>query len=122
MSTVSPQYTVVAWVSEETIRQAFNEGRFLERVERGELTIRLMYYDTHLSKRQREKKNGDDSTRIRFTKCTRSQMVLFLDADGKPIAKAHRYKRRDGRLAGSGMVDPKWLVVDGLLLKPRLSP
>ena len=38
---------------------------------------------------------------------TQSQELHFLDADNNLVAKAHRFLRPDGKLAASGMVDPK---------------
>ena len=119
---MTPQYIQVDWVPVEIIQRAFNEGRFLERVAEGELTVRIMDYDTHLSKKQRKKMNHDARTTATVTKCTRSQMLLFRDKSNMSIALAHRYIRRDGTLGGSGKVNPHWIVVGNRLLKRRLSP
>ena len=56
--------------------------------------------------------NQDSRTLIDFTKCTRSQTVLYYHLSGDFLAKAHRYIRPDGELAGRVQVDPKTLVLD----------
>ena len=92
----------------------------MERSNRGELKRKVLDYNTHLSGRQRTKKNRDTRTKIRFTKCTRSQMILFSTLEGKPVAVAFQYLRPDGVLAGSGMADPKRLFLDdGTILAVR---
>jgi hypothetical protein len=44
---------------------------------------------------------------------TESQEVHFFDGDNNLVAKAHRFLRPDGRLAASGLVDPKRVFKDG---------
>ncbi len=39
--------------------------------------------------------------------CTKSQMVKYLDARGREVARAHRYLRKDGTIGASGLPDPK---------------
>ena len=46
---------------------------------------------------------------------TLSQMLKFYDSNGVVVAKAHRYLRPDGKLAASGMIDPKRVVRDGVM-------
>lgn len=49
---------------------------------------------------------------------TVSEMVAYLQADGRRIALVHQYRRPDGTLAASGRPDPKWLLVEGEILIP----
>ena len=106
----------VEWVSPEIIRQAFNEEQIIQRTDRGELRRRVLDYNTHLNGRQRTKMNRNSRTMVRFTKCTRSQIVLYSTLDGKPLALAHQYTRPDGELAGSGKADPKKLFLGNRIL------
>ena len=46
---------------------------------------------------------------------TESQEIHFIDADNNVVAKAHRFMRPDGKLAASGMIDPKRVFSDGKL-------
>ncbi len=44
--------------------------------------------------------------------CTRSQVIEILDgATGQLVAIVHQYLRPDGSIGGSGMRDPKALIV-----------
>lgn len=45
--------------------------------------------------------------------CTRSQMIAYLDAEGRQVAVVHQYLRKDGRIGGSGRPDPKKLFYKG---------
>ena len=67
----------------------------------------------HLGARERLANNRDKRTRVQFTRCTESQMVLYLTKEGAPIAICHQYKRRDGTLAGSGRANPHTLFMPG---------
>ena len=102
------------WVSEEIIRERFNAGQFEQRVQRGDLSRRVLRPDNHLSRRQRLK--------IGEPRCTRSQMVLYRTTEGKPVALVHRYRRRTGELGGSGMADPKRLFICGEVIAVREIP
>lgn len=44
---------------------------------------------------------------------TLAQTVVYIDEQWKQIARVHQYRRPDGTLGGSGLPDPKVLVVDG---------
>ena len=98
-------------VSPHIIRDMFNTGRFTERAACRDIRMNVLDYNNHLTRREREKMNRDPRTQVRFTKCTRSQMVLYSAQDGKRLALAHRYLRPDGQLAGSGMVNPHKLFL-----------
>ncbi len=45
-------------------------------------------------------------------------MVLYSLPDSTPVALVHQYVRPDGTLGGSGLPDPKVLVVGNEVLKP----
>ena len=114
--TSSPQDLVPSadWVTPEAIREQFNRHQIAERAERGELHRRTLDYDNHLTARQRRLANEP--------RCTRSQMILYSDLRGQPVAIVHQYKRLNGDLGGSGKPDPKWLRVDGKIYSLHQAP
>jgi hypothetical protein len=80
----------------------FNEGGYVEKAERGEL--RMIVKKTRISL----------MTYIRnWMPGTESQELEFRDADDNVVAKAHRFLRPDGKLAASGMIDPKRVYSQG---------
>lgn len=94
-------------VSAYHLRRLFNERRLAEAARSGELTTQLRK-DSHPSPPQAPE-----------PVCTRSQAVVYLDADGNQIALVHQYMRRDGTLGASGLPDPKWLLHEGEVLIPE---
>ena len=101
------------WVSAAIIQGRFNECQYYERTIRGDLKQRVFGYDNHLKPRQRQK--------IDEPKCTRSQIVLYSDLDGQPVALVHQYRRRDGTLGGTGSPDPNRLFLSGKVIAVRQS-
>lgn len=96
----------------DRIQEIFNKCQYYERVVRGELRQRVWGYDNHLSRRQRQK--------IGEPLCTRSQMMLYYDSDGQPLALVHQYRRRNGTLGGSGKPDPKRIFMSGTVIAIRI--
>ncbi len=45
--------------------------------------------------------------------CTRSQIIAYLDVQGRQVAIVHQYLRKDGTLGGAGKPDPKKLFHRG---------
>ena len=84
-----------------------------EKLARGEAVEQVLDSLRHLGAKERQAKNRDERTRFQFTRCTESQIVLYKATDGAPIAICHRYRRRDGTLAGSGLNSPKTLFMPG---------
>lgn len=121
MSSPLEPVVLVEYVPQSIIRDAFNAERIVERARQGELREVIAGYNTHLHGRQRAKMNRDPRTQVRFTLSTRSQMVSFYTPEGKLLATGHRYLRRDGGLAGSGMVNPKTLFLPDRILAVRRS-
>ena len=99
------------WVTEDIIRTKFNDSQMDDKVKSGEFQRRLFGDDNHLTAYQRRK--------IKEPKCTRSQMVLYSNLEGQPVALVHQYKRKNGDLGGSGSRDPKRLFIDGKVLAIR---
>jgi hypothetical protein len=84
------------------LRQLFNDGRFYERAQRGELLTRTV------ANRHPTAPKANEPV------CTRSQMVEYLDPSGDRVALVHQDLRTDGRLGASGRPDPKWVVIAGV--------
>ena len=82
-------------------RRRFNHGRYWERARAGEF-------------RQEAKRDRLARPLAGQPPGTRSQIVYYSSAAGEKIAVVHQYLRPDGRLGGSGLPDPQWLVEDGV--------
>ncbi len=80
----------------------FNEGRYAERVASGDLLLVV------------KKSRLTEMTQIRnYVPGTESQEVHITNRDGELLVKAHRFLRPDGKLAASGLIDPKRIYKDG---------
>ena len=91
------------------LQRAFNEGKYHQLVLEGRLqTITLE--DKHPS----PPRSGDPP-------CTRSQILVYITPDQKPVALVHQYVRPDGKLGGSGKPDPKMLVVNDETLSAQID-
>lgn len=88
------------------MRKLFNEGQFLERVESGELTA--------VVKAQRTPSEVDAVT---IPAGSVSQEVRYYDQDNNEVARVHQYVKPDGTLGGSGLPDPKRLLIGGILYR-----
>jgi hypothetical protein len=98
-------YKGTARVNEWELRKIFNEDRFAERGESGELRVEVV--------RSREVLTDKVNNWIAGTL---SQELRYYDkSTNLLVAKAHRYLRPDGKLAASGMVDPKRVVRDDIM-------
>ncbi|MFC2069746.1 hypothetical protein ACFLTB_01025 [Chloroflexota bacterium] len=102
------------WVSKERIQELFNECQCYELLLIGQLHQKTLGYDNHLKKKQRQK--------LHEPLCTRSQIVVYYNPDGQPVALVHQYKRRDGSLGQSGKPDPKRMFISGKTYATRQSP
>lgn len=81
----------------------FNQGGYYRMVQNGQLHEKLM-------------RDGHPSPPLAPEPfCTRSQMVLYLDSNGRKVALVHQYLRTDGTIGASGRPDPKQLVENGTL-------
>jgi hypothetical protein len=81
----------------------FNENDLWARVQRGELTKKLV------------DESHPTSPRASLPVCTRSQIVAYLDDKGAKVALVHQYLLPDGTLGASGRPDPKHLLLNGVL-------
>ncbi len=48
---------------------------------------------------------------------TRSEVVDYLDGDGRVVVRVHRFVNPDGTLGGSGLMDPVELLHDGRIYR-----
>jgi hypothetical protein len=86
------------------MREIFNKGKFPEGVSSGELRCEI-----------KRSKEVFDETLTNWIPGTLSQELRYYDQNNNLIAKTHRYLRPDGKLAASGLEDPK-RVVEGTVM------
>jgi len=91
------------WVTPERLRQVFNNGKYLQRLERGEFrkVIIKEYYPNPI-------KSG-------LPRGTKTQVIAYVNSADQQVALVHQYRNPDGSLGGSGLPDPKQLLEDGIL-------
>jgi hypothetical protein len=89
-------------VDKTTLRQMFNDGEYWERALYGDL-YQAMVEDGH----PRPGQSGEPF-------CTRSQLIAYMDGQGREVAFVHQYRRQDGSIGASGRPDPKQLFKDGV--------
>ena len=87
------------------MRQRFNEGRYWERAQIGEL--RIKEWDSR----------HPSLPAANEPYCTRSLMLSYLDQDDNEVARVHQYLRPDGTVGASGRPDPKRLYEGGILYR-----
>jgi len=80
----------------------FNEGGYWELAKQGKLHEKP-YFEA-----PPDKNSGEPPG-------TLSQIVAYLDSQGRPVAIVHQYVRKDGSLGGGGRPDPKKLFHNGKL-------
>lgn len=101
---------VIVKVEAHDLRRLFNDGRFVERANLGELIVVL------LDNRHPSPPKADEPY------CTHSQMLSYRLLDGIEVARAHQYLRPDGSIGASGLPDPKKVRIKGTIFQlPRKS-
>jgi hypothetical protein len=93
----------VQYVSKEELRRLFNEGRYFERVESGELLISEVVL-------------GCPSP-ANFPIGARSQMVEYQTRQGRTVAWVHQDGDEYGNPAEGSKPDPKFLFHNGVRYK-----
>jgi hypothetical protein len=93
------------YISRKELRQLFEKQGFPERIKKGQVSERIVASAPPAAK----------STFL--PEGTLSQRVAYIDGRGQQCAIVHRFKKPDGTLGGSGMPDPKEVMVDGVLYK-----
>lgn len=89
-------------VSRQELRSMFNNGCFRDRLRSGELRA-VVKVSSHPSPEKAIE-----------PVCTLSEILAYLDDNDQRIALVHQFTRRDGSIGGSGLPDPKLLLVDGI--------
>jgi hypothetical protein len=84
----------------ETLRRLFNESGYWELAKQGKLHEKIY------SEEPPKKRSGEPPG-------TLSQIVAYLDEQGRQVAVVHQYLRKDGTLGGWGRPDPKKLFYKG---------
>jgi len=97
----------VEWVTEEIIRQDFNDRHLYDKVKSGELTS--------IIKRSSHPSTAPPGEPV----CTWSQIVIYYTRSGEPVAVVHQYLRPDGTIGASGLPDPKRLFLEDRILSVR---
>jgi hypothetical protein len=96
----------IEWSEDKnSIRERFNACQIYERLQNNELTSTIF----------KSKHRSPQTEPV----CTSSQVVIYWDSRGNPLAMVHQYLRPDGTIGGSGKPDPKWIVLDDKVLVLR---
>lgn len=82
----------------DKLREMFESLRLWERAMAGELRQKVIG------------NNHPSRNKAKEPFCTRSQMVSYIDRNGREVARVHQYLRPDGTLGASGKPDPKRIL------------
>ena len=93
-------------VPEHEIRRIFNDGGIYEARLRNDLL------EVVESERLAHAAYGQPEGTI-------SRLSWYFTPQLERVALVHQFIRPDGTLGASGRPDPKWLLVDGVILKPE---
>jgi hypothetical protein len=85
------------------LRKIFNDGRYLERALLNQLLV-----STESSKPAPPSSGQPPGTM--------TEMVWYFDLQAERIALVHQYRLPDGTLGGSGLPDPKRILLDDQIL------
>jgi hypothetical protein len=77
----------------------FNEAQIIQRVERGQLTMRV--------------RSSTPVVRPGLQPGSLSTIVAIVDSNGRGVAIAHCYRQPDGTIGYSGDHEPKWPRIGG---------
>jgi len=86
------------------MRRMFNEERFVERAERGEIKAVVVH-------------SGTPSPDVGLPDGSKSELVSYRDLNNLELSRAHQYVLPDGRIGASGMPDPKRVLKGGKLYR-----
>jgi hypothetical protein len=90
-------------VSRKELRLMFNSGCFQDRLRSGELRDIL------------EAESHPTPPKSTQPVCTYSQILAYLDSKNQKVAIVHQFKRQNGSIGGSGLPDPKLLLIKGVV-------
>jgi hypothetical protein len=82
----------------------FNEDRFIERAERGEIKAVVVH-------------SGVPSAAVGMPMGSKSELISYRDLNGLELSRAHQYVLPDGRIGASGKPDPKRILKEGKLYR-----
>lgn len=91
------------------MRRMFNDGGYWTMAQSGQLSIHVRR-NVHLTLEKAHVANEPY--------CTHSQEVSYLNQNTE-IVRLHQYLRENGLLGGSGIPDPKRMLVNGVLYRIR---
>ena len=97
--------TPIKEISKQEMRDLFYENQLLQKINKHELTLVLL------------KERHSDPIKSGQVFCTYSQLLSIQDDKGNDIARAHQYKRPNGTIGASGMPDPLWMFIGGVIYK-----
>lgn len=90
----------IQWEGQAALRERFNRGRYLERLQAGEFHVGII--------------EDYGPARGRAPRGTRRQMVEYLDQQGSTVAWVHnRAGRPNGEPAEGTWADPKYIYENG---------
>ena len=89
----------IEWVTEDIIREIFNESQLYENTMTGKVVTTI--------RRNKHREPPPEGEPL----CTRSQILSYSLPDGELLAVVHQYLRPDGTIGGSGLPDPKRLYL-----------
>ena len=92
----------IKYLSALDLRKLFNDGRYTELVAHGVLSEKLI-------------REGPPSANANQPPGTKSQVLAYLNSDGRQVAIVHQYLRPDGSLGGGGKPAPKKLLQESVL-------
>jgi hypothetical protein len=102
-------------VSEDEIRQRYNESPYPNAIETGELVPTVLYSE------------APGPCAPKLPPGSKSERVSYARA-GDPRQRkvvVHQFRRPDNSIWGDGRLDPKWLYIDGVIYavasKPRVA-
>lgn len=98
-------YTETRLVTVEELRARFNASGYAQRITSGN------------GLHERFRRNVPVGAAHHQPTGTRSQLVDYVDDGGRSVALVHQYRLADGSIGASGLPDPKWLVLDGVLYR-----
>jgi len=99
---------VTSYVPPEIIRELFNQSQYPELIAKKELTEKV-FYSAKVSNQQRHCLFLRYGTRE--PRGTKSKRARYYDAQGQWVFTVHYYRRPDGNLGASGLMDPKRLKI-----------
>lgn len=87
------------------LRRLFNENRFWERVQEGELAVTVT----------RSRPAPIETSSIPHG--CQSQELRYFDKEGNEVARVHQYLKPDGTIGASGLPDPKRVLIGDTLYR-----